>query len=44
MNDLATFLFAMAAGTLFGYCFGHFYRTARRAPHRPQRTPRYPWS
>jgi hypothetical protein len=43
MTDLGTFLFAIAAGTLFGYCFGHFHRTARRAQHRPQRTPRTPW-
>ena len=41
MTDLGTFLFAMAAGALFGYCFGHFYRTVRQP--RPQRTPRYPW-
>jgi len=38
MSDLGTFLFSLAAGTLFGYCFGHFHRTTRYP--RPQRAPR----
>jgi hypothetical protein len=42
MADLAATLFALATGTLIGYCVGNLHRTAR-SQHRPQRTPRYPW-
>ncbi len=40
MPDLAATLFALAVGTLPGYCLGNL---RRPAPHRPQRTPRTPW-
>ena len=47
MNDLGTFLFAIAISCLVGYCLGHVHRshhTANRTFNRPQRTPRSPWS
>ncbi len=42
MADLALVLFSLAVGTLIGFCLANLRRTA--SPHRPQRTPRYPWS
>lgn len=43
MADLAVVLFSLAVGTLIGYSAGNAYR-ATSTTHRPQRSPRYPWS